>query len=49
MVLIGEDSRERNMSEENKKKLDEQLIRCVLDDKLPVDKKLKKVDMDCHA
>ncbi len=32
------------MSEKNKKKLDEQLVRCVLDDKLPVDKKLKKMD-----
>ena len=32
------------MSEENKKKLNEQLIRYVLDDKLPNDKKLKKMD-----
>ena len=32
------------MSEENKIKLGEQLIRCVLDDKLPVDKKLRKMD-----
>ena len=32
------------MNEENKKKLGEQLIRCVLDDKLSNDKKLKKMD-----
>ena len=32
------------MSEENKRKLGQQLIRCVLDDKLPVDKKLRKMD-----
>ncbi len=32
------------MSEENKKKLGEQLIKCVLDDKLSNDKKLRKVD-----
>ena len=32
------------MSEENKRKLGEQLIRCVLDDKLSNDKKLKKMD-----
>ena len=32
------------MSEDNKRKLGEQLIRCVLDDKLQVDKKLKKMD-----
>ena len=32
------------MNEENKKKLDEQLIRCVLDDKLEIDKKLRKMD-----
>ena len=31
------------MSEENKRKLNEQLIKCILDDKLPVDKKLKKM------
>ena len=37
------------MSEENKIKLGEQLVRCVLDDKLPIDKKLRKMDMDCHA
>ncbi|MBQ8750731.1 MAG: hypothetical protein IJZ30_03750, partial [Alphaproteobacteria bacterium] len=32
------------MSEENKRKLNEQLIRCVLDDKLSNDKKLRKMD-----
>ena len=32
------------MSEENKKKLGEQLVRCVLDDKLSNDKKLRKID-----
>ena len=32
------------MSDENKKKLNEQLIRCVLDDKLSNDKKIKKID-----
>ena len=32
------------MSEDNKKKLGEQLIRCILDDKLSTDKKLKKAD-----
>ena len=32
------------MSEENKKKLGEQLIRCILDDKLSNDKKLRKMD-----
>ena len=32
------------MSEDNKKKLSEQLIRCILDDKLSTDKKLKKMD-----
>ena len=32
------------MSEENKRKLNEQLIRCVLDDKLSTDKKLRKMD-----
>ncbi|MBQ8751033.1 MAG: hypothetical protein IJZ30_05305 [Alphaproteobacteria bacterium] len=32
------------MSEENKRKLGEQLIRCVLDDKLSNDKKLRKMD-----
>ena len=32
------------MSEENKKMLGEQLVRCLLDDKLPLDKKLKKMD-----
>ena len=37
------DNEAENMSEENKKKLDEQLIRCVLDDKLSNDKKLRKM------
>ncbi len=37
------------MSDDNKKKLGEQLVRCVLDDKLSNDKKLRKMDMDCHA
>ena len=32
------------MSEENKKKLNEQLVRCVLDDKLSNDKKIRKID-----
>ena len=32
------------MSEENKRKLSEQLIKCVLDDKLSNDKKLRKMD-----
>ena len=32
------------MSEENKRKLSEQLIKCVLDDKLSTDKKLRKMD-----
>ena len=32
------------MSEENKRKLGEQLIRCVLDDKLPTEVKLRKMD-----
>ena len=43
MVVIAGD-RGENMSEENKRKLNEQLIRCVLDDKLSNDKKLKKMD-----
>ena len=43
MVVIAGD-RGGNMSEENKRKLNEQLVRCVLDDKLPVDKKLRKMD-----
>ncbi len=32
------------MSEENKRKLNEQLIKCILDDKLSNDKKLRKMD-----
>ena len=32
------------MSEENKNILNEQLIKCLLDDKLPVDKKIRKMD-----
>ncbi len=32
------------MSDENKRKLGEQLVRCVLDDKLSNDKKIKKMD-----
>ena len=32
------------MSEENKRKLGEQLIKCVLDEKLPLDIKLRKMD-----
>ena len=32
------------MREDNKRKLSEQLIRCVLDDKLSNDKKLRKMD-----
>ena len=43
MVAIAGD-RGGNMSDDNKIKLGEQLVRCVLDDKLPVDKKLRKMD-----
>ena len=42
LVIVGD--RGGNMSDDNKIKLGEQLIRCVLDDKLPVDKKLRKID-----
>ena len=43
MVVIAGD-RGGNMSDDNKIKLGEQLVRCVLDDKLSNDKKLRKVD-----
>ena len=32
------------MSEENKKKLNEQLVKCVLDEKIPSQVKFKKMD-----
>ena len=32
------------MSEENKRKLGEQLVRCMLDDKLSKEQKFKKMD-----